>query len=294
MYARTGKNKEKFYKIKGMKNNTNKFSVLMSVYEKDKVEYLKQALDSVLNQTVKPDEVILVKDGPLSDELNRCIHSYDKNAATLKVVSLEKNRGLGIALRIGMEHCSNELIARMDSDDICVPDRFERQLKAFENNPDISMVGGYIEEFTESPDKPVGIRKVPESDKDIQKYMRKRCPFNHVSVMLKKSEVLKAGGYLEWHYNEDYYLWIRMMLEECKFYNIPEVLVHVRVGKDMYQRRGGINYFRSEAKLQSYMYQQETISIFEYFYNVAVRFVIQILMSNKIRGWFFRKFARTR
>lgn len=269
-----------------------KFSVLMSVYKNDKAEYLKQAIDSVVHQTVKPDEIVLVEDGPLSEDLNVCIQSCKKSIPELKIVPLPENRGLGIALQTGMKHCSNELIARMDSDDICVPDRFEHQLKQFEKDPHLSMVGGNIEEFIESPDKPVGLRTVPEQDQDIKDYMKKRCPFNHITVMFQKTAVMKAGGYLDWHYNEDYYLWIRMMLAKCKFYNIPKILVHVRVGEQMYQRRGGKKYFNSEAKLQLYMYRHHMISLPKCFYNVAVRFVIQILMPNKMRGWFFRKFAR--
>ena len=180
----------------------------------------------------------------------------------------------------------------MDADDLSVVDRFEKQLKAFEEHPDVSVVGSLINEFIHTTDNVVGIRIVPEKDIDIKDYMKSRCPMNLVTIMLKKSDVMKVGGYQDWYCEEDYYLWIRLTLGGYKFYNIQENLVNVRVGKEMYQRRGGKKYFDSEVRLQKYMLDHNLISWPKYAYNVLIRWVVQVAMPNKVRGWVFRTFAR--
>ena len=268
-----------------------KFSVSICVYGGDNAEYFDLAMQSIFNQTLMPDEVVLVVDGPVGNDINEVISKYESE--TLKVIRLPQNVGLGIARNVSLENCSNDLIALMDSDDISVPNRFEKQIECFEKDESISLVGGQIQEFIESVDNVVGVRKVPCSDSEIKEYMKKRCPINHVSVMLKKSDINKAGGYLDWYYNEDYYLWIRMALKGLKFANVPDVLVNVRVGKEMYQRRGGWKYFKSEAKLQGYMLKKGMIGLNRYIINVAQRLVLQVLMPNKLRGYIFRKFARS-
>ena len=181
----------------------------------------------------------------------------------------------------------------MDADDISVPDRFEKQLKVFEEHSDISVVGGLINEFVGTAGNVVGTRIVPKDDIDIKDYLKSRCPMNLVTVMLKKSDVMKVGGYQDWYCEEDYYLWIRLAVGGYKFYNIQENLVNVRVGEEMYQRRGGRRYFRSEVRLQKYMLDHKIIDFPRYIYNVLVRWVIQVVMPNKIRGWAFQKFTRS-
>lgn len=269
-----------------------RFSVCMSVYHGDDPEWLRQAADSVLNQTVVPDEVLLVVDGPVGVELEHVIQDFD-NRDVFRVIRLETNQGLGNARRVGMAHCSHELVAMMDSDDLSVPDRFEKQLAAFDAMPEVSIVGGQIAEFVGEPDHVVGIRTVPCEDEEIRAELKVRCPFNHVTVMVKKSDVAAAGGYLDWFSNEDYYLWIRMYLAGLKFGNVPDILVKVRVGADMYRRRGGWKYFKSEFGIQNYMLMHKMIGLRTYALNVAKRLIVQVLLPNGIRGWVFRKFART-
>lgn len=266
-----------------------KFSVSICTYGGDNPEWLAVALESVLNQTVTPDEIVLTVDGPIPKELDNVILAYEKNPV-FKIVRLEKNSGLGEARRVSLQNCSNELIALMDADDISVSYRFEKQLAYFDDGVDI--VGGNISEFIDSLENTVGKRIVPRTDNEIKKYMKKRCPMNHVTVMFKKSSVEKAGGYIDWYYDEDYYLWLRMMKNGAVFANTGTVLVNVRVGKEMYSRRGGIKYFKSEAKLQKYMYKNKIIGLGTYFSNVAKRLIVQVLMPNKIRGFIFKKFAR--
>lgn len=268
------------------------YSVCMSVYKNDKTEDFLSAVRSIYNQTVQPSEIILVVDGPVSDNLDRGIAELESEIPVLKVKRLEKNMGHAIARQTALEAASHELIAIMDSDDISVLNRFEQQLAVFESHPQVSVVGGIIDEFIGDPSNIVGTRMVPEQDANIKQYMKSRCPMNLVTVMMRKADVMAVGGYIDWYCEEDYYLWIRMMLQGYQFYNIPNVLVNVRVGKEMYQRRGGKRYFKSEAALQKYMRQNHIISYSRYIYNVAIRWTLQVAMPNWLRGWAFRTFAR--
>ncbi|WP_295067287.1 glycosyltransferase [Ruminococcus sp.] len=269
------------------------FSVAISVYQKDKAIFFDRALQSITEQqTVKPSEIVLVCDGPLNDDLNAVIDKYRKAYPIFKVLRLKNNKGLGNALRLAVENASYELIARMDSDDVSVPDRFEQLLKFFNVHSNVDIVGGDITEFIGDEDNIVGKRTVPKKDSAIKEYMKTRCAFNHVSVMYKKSAVQAAGGYLDWFWNEDYYLWIRMQLNNAVFANTGTVLVNVRVGEDMYQRRGGKKYFQSEYGLQKLMLDKEMIGFMTFICNVGKRVIIQRLLPNKIRGLVFRKFAR--
>ncbi len=268
-----------------------KFSVSMCVYGRDNPEWFNTAVNSILNQTKKPDEVVLVVDGPVPEALDIIIRSFENNPI-FKVIRLPENKGHGEARRVGLENCTYELVALMDADDISVEDRFEKQLAVFEKNPELSIVGGNITEFVDEPDNIVGARVVKLNDKDIKDDMRKRCPMNQVSVMFRKSRVDKVGGYIDWFCEEDTYLWLRLFLDGAEFANLPDYLVNVRVGKEMYRRRGGKKYFMSEAKLQKYMLDNKVINFSTFLVNVGERLVVQILLPNKLRSWVFKKFAR--
>ena len=268
-----------------------KFSVSMCVYGKDRPDWFRQATDSVLHQTCPPDEVVLVVDGPVPPALDDVIREYEA-MPQFHVIRFAENQGHGNARRAGLEACTNELVALMDADDICVPDRFEKQLAVFEKDPALSIVGGNIAEFIESPNTPTCYRRVPCEDVQIKAYMKKRCPFNQMSVMFQKNDVQSVGGYIDWYCDEDYYLWLRMAQAGMKFANVDENLVNVRVGKEMYQRRGGWKYFKSEAKLQKYMKQHKIIGFGTYCMNIIKRLIVQVLLPHKLRGWVFKKFAR--
>ncbi len=270
------------------------FSVAISVYKNDKADYFDRALESITDlQTVKPSEIVLVVDGPIDEQLNNIIKKYESKYPGFKSIRLAQNAGLGNALKTAVENCSYELIARMDSDDISMPTRFEEQLNAFNSNPDLDIVGGDISEFIDSEDNIVAYRRVPKEDSEIKEYIKTRCPLNHVTVMYKKTSVEKAGGYQDLFWNEDYYLWIRMMINNAKFANTGTELVNVRTGADMYARRGGKKYFKSEKYLQKYMLKHKIIGYPTYISNVAKRFIVQRCLPNGLRGWVFRKFART-
>ena len=271
-----------------------RFSVVMSVYRNDKPEFVVRALDSAtILQTCKPDEVVLVVDGPVPEDLSTVIKRFEtKKPDLFRVIWLPENRGLGNALRVGVEVASNEIIARMDSDDVSTSDRFEKQIKYMTEHPECDVLGGQITEFVDDETNIVGKRLVPCSHKEILTWLKGRCPFNHVSVIMLRSRVLEIGNYMDWHFNEDYYLWIRMAEAGCKFANLSDVLVNVRVGKDMYARRGGWKYFNSEKGLQDYMLKKKMISLPLYLFNVVVRFGVQVAMPNQIRGFIFQKIFR--
>ena len=268
------------------------FSVCTSVYKNDNPEFVKVALDSIATeQTLCPSEVVLVVDGPVPDPLSDVIKSYE-SSEVFHVIRLSENKGLGNALKLGVENAKYPIIARMDSDDISAPDRFEKQLKYLEEHQDCDIVGGQMTEFIDEPENIVGRRDVPLTNEDIYKYMKSRCGLNHVTVMFRKDAVLKAGNYHDWFWNEDYYLWVRMMLAGCKFANLPDVLVNVRSGKDQYARRGGMKYFKSEEGIQRLMLKNHLVSFPRYLFNVSARLVVQVLMPNWLRGFVFQKLFR--
>lgn len=268
------------------------FSVCMSVYKNDKPNDFLVAVRSIIEQTVKPSEIIMVVDGPISHDLEEAIDMIKEEYDSLKLVRFEENRGHAAARQASIDNATYELVAVMDSDDIARADRFEKQIAFLQANPNIDIVGGQIDEFIGEVNNVVGRREVPCKDDEIKKYLKSRCPMNLVTILAKKKSIQKVGGYIDWYCEEDYYLWIRMALEGCKFANLPDTLVDVRVGKEMYQRRGGWKYFKSEASLQRYMWKNGVIGIGRYLYNVFIRFVVQVAMPNSVRGWVFRTFAR--
>lgn len=291
MYAKKILNKEK--KKVELGTLEEKYSVLMSLYIKEDAENFRTAINSMINQTCPPEEIVLVEDGALTDELYVVINEIKEvHPGLITSVIHEKNQGLGLALQHGLEVSRNELVARMDTDDIAVPDRCEKQLIFMKENPDVAIVGGQIDEFINVESNIVGKREVPTTNKELKEYIQKRCPFNHMTVMFRKSDIMSVGNYKEWFLNEDYYLWIRLALANKKFANLPEILVHVRTGADMYQRRGGMKYFVSERDIQKFMYEQGVIGYPRYVINVSERLILQVLMPNWLREIVFRVFAR--
>lgn len=224
--------------------NSVDVSILMSVYIKERPEYLRASLQSAIKQTVRVKEIVLVLDGPITDQLQSVINECQKEYSDLiKLVPLKENVGLGKALAIGVEKCKYDLVARMDTDDIMIPTRIEKQIAEFSSDPDLTIVGSNIDEFYDSPESIVGRRVVPETNEEICNFSKKRNPFNHMTVMFKKAAVLDVGNYQPMMGFEDYYLWVRLLKAGYKGKNIQESLVFARTGKDMYARRGGKNIF---------------------------------------------------
>ena len=266
-----------------------KFSVLFSVYYKEKPEFFDRALESVYGQTVKADEWVIVKDGPIPQELQNVIDKYKGyEGVRIKEVQLEENKGLGIALSIGVPECSHELIARMDSDDIAVPNRFELQLAEFEKDSALDVCGGHIIEFEEDPSNPIAERKVPLAHDEIVKYQKKRSAFNHVTVMFKKSKVLEAGNYKDCPLMEDDMLWVDMILAGAQCMNIDEYLCKVRTNRDMIARRGGLKYYKKYKRARKMIYRTGFISYGQYLKTNVIQFCVCIMPGWLRRFVFFR------
>lgn len=272
-----------------MKETYPPFSVLMSVYAQDRPEWLTEAIQSVLHQSFPPAEIVLVADGPLTTELESVIKEFGNN---LKLVRLEKNMGLGAALNAGLNKCSFPLVARMDSDDISLPDRFEKQIKAFEADKDLSVLGGAIREVDSESQEEISFRRLPQSDAELKIFLKTRCPFNHMTVMFRKQSVLECGGYIPLHLIEDYYLWARMAAKGCRFANLADILVNARTDKNLYVRRGGWKYFKSNKSIADKMLSLGLISLPVYLFNLSVRFCVQVLMPNQVRSIFYKKALR--
>ena len=250
-----------------------------------------QKFGCIFTQTTCPDEVILVEDGPLSSELNDIISEYSAKYPTLKIIPLPTNQGLGKALNEGLKHCSYDIVARMDTDDIAKPDRFEKQLAVFEKYLDIDVVGAWIDEFEDDISEVKSVRKLPELPDDIRQFAKRRNPINHPVVMFRKSAVLAAGGYQHFPLFEDYYLWIRMLMNGAKFYNIQESLLYFRFSPEMFKRRGGWRYVISELHFLQKMRQMHFISFSEFMQNLFVRFSIR-LIPNSLRAIVYTKLIR--
>ena len=268
-----------------------RYSVLMSVYVKEKAEYLKTAMDSIWDQTMPTDDFVLVCDGPLNDELDLVIAEMEKAHPALHVVRLEKNGGLGNALNAGIKHCRNELVARMDSDDISRPDRCEKQLQVFRRHPEISICSGIVEEFSASPGQIEARRVPPETSEEILAFAKKRNPFNHPCVMYKKSAVEAAGGYQDFYLLEDYYLWVRMLQNGALGYNLQEPLLWMRAGSEMYKRRAGWKHARSQQLLFRYMRDSHFIGTRQYVKSAAIRFAAS-MAPNWLREKLFKSVLR--
>ena len=263
----------------------------MSVYVREKAEYLREALASVFNQTLVPTEVVLVKDGPLTDELESVIRDFAERYHSLKVVDLPQNVGLGAALNEGLKHCSCELVARMDSDDISKPFRFETQVKFMTQCPQVAIVGSWIDEFYGTTDNVIAQRRLPESTQELYQFAKTRCPFNHPTVMFRKPCVENVGGYQSFYLFEDYYLWARMILAKCQLHNIQQSLLYFRSSPQVAARRGGWKYAKSEVRLQWKFLRMGLIGPFTFCKNIIIRITVRI-MPNKLRTLVYQKLLR--
>lgn len=268
------------------------FSVLMSLYIKEKADYFNQCMKSILANTVQPNEIVIVLDGPITDELRIVLDKYvNDNPELYNIISLKTNRGLGLALREGVLHCKNELIARMDTDDICRHDRFELQLKEFEKNPKLDICGSHVIEFEDSVTNIISRRIVPLKHDQIVKYQKQRSAFNHMTVMYKKSAVLRAGNYEDCSLMEDDLLWSKMILSNSYCSNIDDYLVYARTGYSMIERRGGWSYFKKYKRGRKAIRKTGFISFWDYKKTVFIQFFVS-MMPKKMRLFFFVKVLR--
>ena len=264
------------------------FSVLMSLYMGEKAEYFDVCIKSILRQTVKPAEIVIVKDGPITENVEQVLQRYrNKFPELFQVVSLTTNHGLGYALAEGVKACKYELIARMDTDDIAKKDRFEKQLAEFKKTPKLDICGSSIYEFEGKPSNVVAVRRVPLTDKEIKRYQKRRDAFNHMTVMFKRAAVLDAGNYQTCLLMEDSLLWVHMMQHGVMCRNIKEPLVYVRIGADMYRRRGSFSYFLKYKNGRKKILETGYITRWDYYYTLIVQLCVALVPSG-IRGWIFK------
>lgn len=271
-----------------------KFSILLSLYHKEKSEYLEKCFESIWDmQTYKPTEIVLVLDGPIGEELTACVQKWQsKIGSPLKVVPLPQNVGLGKALNEGLKQCSYNWVFRMDTDDICTSDRFEKQIKFIEQNPNVVLFGGQILEFDQNISDADVLKAVPTTYEQIKKFAQNRCPFNHMTVAYKRDVILSLGGYQHHLFMEDYNLWLRVIGNDYQVANLPDVLLYARVGNGMHARRKGFQYIKSEKQLLDLKKQLKIQSPFYANMYFIVRSTFRLMPANllgKIYNTFLRK-----
>lgn len=269
----------------------NKFSVLLSIYSQESSKNFKRAMESIYDeQELKPNEIVLVEDGPLTEELYFEIENQKKKLGKiLKIIKLKENKGLGVALEKGILECRNELVARMDTDDISMPTRFKEQIEYLKKNKNIDVLGTYMSEFIGNEKNIICIKDAP-LDK-FREYIKYRDPLNHPTVILKKSKVIEAGNYQEILLNEDSYLWRRMIVKGAQFANLPKSLLYFRVTDETYKRRGGWKYIKAEYLLQKESLKLGIINKLEFILNILLKSSIRIL-PNQLRKIFYLKLLR--
>ena len=267
------------------------YSLLMAVYGKEKPEFFRQSIESMLAQTLPFSDFVLVCDGALTHELNEVISwAQEEMDEKLQIIRLKENKGLGKALRTGVPRCRCSVIARMDSDDISRPDRCERQFRIIERDG-YDLVSGTLQEFVREPGDMDRLRVLPRTSEEILQYAKKRNPFNHPCVMFRKESVLRVGSYQDFPGFEDYYLWIRMLRKGCKGYNVQEVILDMRTGNGMYDRRGGRDYLYWVLRFQRYLYCKNFITKKEYIQNCLVRTTVGAIPGGA-REKFYHVFLR--
>ena len=268
------------------------YSVLMSVYYKENPKWFSEAIESMLNQTITTNDFVIVKDGPLTDELNEVIEKYRiKYPEIFTIINLQENVGLGPALKIGVEACKNEWIARMDSDDYSIPTRCEKQIERIIQNSELDIIGSSIAEYIDNIENVQAYRMLPETNEQIYDFAKRRNPFGHPSVMLRKSKVLEAGNYRAYYLCEDYDMWVRMLEKNAKCYNFNEILVFMRINSEFYKRRGGIKYLKSILKFKTELYNKKFYSLKDYVISSFAHIVV-CLVPNKFRDLLYKKVLR--
>ena len=269
-----------------------KFSVLMPVYWKETPEYFQTALESILNQTLMPDEIVIVEDGKLTDELNSIIKTYtSRHPQLFKIVALDKNVGQGLARNAGLKHCSNNLVALMDSDDIADKTRFEKQINYLKDHPEVDVIGSNITEFEGMPENIISKKVVPLTQDEIFRFGKWRSPINNMTVVYKKDKVMSVGGYNTFNFGEDYLLFAKMLVAGMQFCNLEECLVNARSGTRMLAKRVGAKRILQEIQLFWKFYRMGYINIFELSRNVSLKFLLRIIPS-ALRTWIYMKFLR--
>ncbi len=268
------------------------YSVLQTVYKSDAPEALRLSLESMIHQTIQPNEIVLVKDGPVPEALQSVIDELDnRNPGIIVQIQLEKNVGLGLALNEGLKYCKNELVARMDSDDISLPERCEKQLLMFENDPELDIVGCPVKEFVGTDSNVVGVRDVPLDNESIHKYAKRRDPFNHPTVMYKKSKVMLYGPYGNYRKNQDTALWVDMLGNGCKGANCSEYLLMFRFDENTYKKRKSWINTKLLIQIRKKAYKIGFSSFWDYMF-VSVAQLALFILPTGVQKFVYTKLLR--
>lgn len=268
------------------------YSVLMSVYKNDKPDWLRQSIESISNQTIITNDFVIVCDGPVSEEVNEVLEYYQKKYSYISIYRKEKNSGLGLALAYGLNFCKNNLVARMDADDVSALNRCEKELAKFSENSNLSIVGCWENEFMDDIEKIVSVHRVPETSEAVRKSMRRRCSMLHPTIMFKKDFALKCGNYHDVLLMEDYDFLMRLIVENNgEVYNLQEGLYFLRINDALFHRRGGIKYLKIVKKFKKEQLKKGNIKFGDYFISSSVQTIV-CLMPNKLRKWFYLRFLR--
>lgn len=266
----------------------SKYSVLTTVYAKEKPLYLRQSIDSMLNQTIPPSEYVVVKDGPLPFELEKVLTEYEEKFEIFKIIGLEVNSGLGAACIAGLDACSNDFVARLDSDDISLPNRCERQLEILEKEEDLAVVGTNLYEFEDDPNVITAIKKMPTEPDEIFRFGKRRNPFNHSSIMMRKSIVQANGGYSSMRRSQDLELFTRLLYKGCKCRNIGEPLVLFRTGSARVNRKKNWTNLKHDISVYKRNYNEQYMSLYDYVYVVVRQFIFFLMPSNLASYLYFK------
>lgn len=268
-----------------------KYSILTTLYAKENPRFLRQCLDSMLDQTVPPSEYVIVKDGALTEELEAVLKEYSDKYPIFKIIGLEVNSGCGPASIVGMEACSYNYVARIDSDDIALPRRCEMELEMFEKENDLVVVGSDIYEFEDDPNVITAIKKMPTEPGEIYRFGKKRNPFNHSTVMLRKDIVQEKGGYAPLRRSLDLELFTKLLLKGCKCRNIGEPLVLFRTGSARVRRKKNWTNLKCDLEVYTRNYKEKYVNLFEYLY-VVFRQCVFFLMPSSLASFLYSKLYR--
>lgn len=270
---------------------SKKYSVLMSVYKNDRPEFLEKAVDSMVKQSLAPNQIVMVIDGPIQDDLNKVVCKYEADRELFSIIRLEKNGGLGNALNQGLKYCRNELVARMDSDDISLLDRCEKQINYYINHPQTGILGTQIYEFIGTTENIVSMRKVPVSIEEIRKFAKRRSPFNHPTVMFRKSVIEYLGGYPTLGRKEDLGLFVAAANKDIVLANLDEALLYYRTNGDNLQRRKNWINCKEYIQVMHGFYKDGFIGMSDMVY-VFVGQMVMYLMPDKVVELISDKYLR--
>lgn len=270
----------------------SKYSVLMSACASDNPAWLVDAIESMLAQTLPPEEFVIVEDGPLTSELGAVIFRYERDHSGLfKIVRIPENKGLGFALAAGVLECRNELIARMDSDDFSDPARCQTILNRMDRCPSLALVGCSVDEFMGSHQNVVASVRLPTEPNDAYAFAKKKIPIRHSSIIFRKSAILDVGNYRDLRRSQDYDLIVRLLVKGYQVANVPEVLHYMRVDEDFYRRRGGFERAKLLARQRYQFYRYGFYGRLEWMVYAAIHIVV-CLMPNSMRVFFYQRFLR--